>query len=166
MRRPPRSEHEGDRLYTMVRQAGATRAAEDGYSEGTAVALPAQRRGGREVDALWPLGAGAPSLLLVIGVNGRAGGGAEDVDLAPGRRSLLALRRTPLIAGTPKMLRALYNAPAEMGTNRRGGALCSRRSWSTRTAWCWKRRRKRKGRGEEARQNVIRRGGQRGRWPR
>ena len=93
-------------------------------------------------------GAVAPSL-LVVGVDERAGGAAEDDDLAPGRRSLLALGRAPLVAGTPKMLHALYNAAATMGMSGRGGARRSWRSWSTRTAWCWKRRRKRKGREEE-----------------
>ena len=120
----------------------------------------------RKADALWPTGAGAPSLLLVVGVDERADGAAEDDDLVPGRSSLLALGCAPLIAVTPKMLRALYNAAAEMGTSGRGGARCSRRSWSTRTAWCWRRRRKRKEREEEAPQNETRRGGRRGRWPR
>ena len=41
MRRPPRWEREGDRLYAVVRPAGATEAAEDGDNEGTAAALAA-----------------------------------------------------------------------------------------------------------------------------
>ena len=67
-------------------------------------------------------GRGGASSLFVVGVDEPAGDGddADDDagdDLSPGRRSLRALGRAPLIAGTPKMLRALYAAAADVAAD-------------------------------------------------
>lgn len=76
----------------------------------------------REVDVLWPSDGGeeedaaAASSCFVVGVddgNAQDGEPTDDDDDdddwdSPGRKTLIAIKNAPFIAGTPKMLRALY----------------------------------------------------------
>ena len=73
-------------------------------------------------------------MLFVIGVGKWADGANDNNNPAPERCSLLALGRAPLIAGTPKMLRALYNAAVVRGVSGRGARS------GERGRTCWSRR--------------------------
>ncbi|KAL7537599.1 hypothetical protein ACHAWF_005836 [Thalassiosira exigua] len=69
----------------------------------------------REVNMLWPPSEGNDSSCFVVGaddVSYEDGETRDDSglfeDITPGRLSLRSIKRAPLIAGTPKMLRMLY----------------------------------------------------------